>query len=203
MKKLKARTEEERKFNKAIIGAFANCVDGKDTYTNGHSLRVAQYTKMLAQKLGENTQTVDKFYNVALLHDIGKIGIPDAILQKPGKLTDEEFKIMKSHAERGYQILKDIQLQEDLAAGAHHHHERFDGKGYPDGLAGENIPWVARIIAVADTFDAMSSTRPYRKKLPEDFIINEIKNCAGTQLDPMVVEKFLELYKEGAFKDVF
>ena len=203
IKKLEARTEEERKFNKAIIGAFANCVDGKDTYTNGHSLRVAQYTKMLAQKLGENTQTIDKFYNVALLHDIGKIGIPDAILQKPGKLTDDEFKIMKSHAERGYQILKDIQLQEDLAAGAHHHHERFDGKGYPDGLAGENIPWVARIIAVADTFDAMSSTRPYRKKLPEDFIINEIKNCAGTQLDPMVVEKFLELYNEGAFKDVF
>ena len=202
-KTIKAKAEEESKFNKAIIGAFANCVDGKDPYTNGHSLRVAKYTRMLAKKLGENPETVEKFYNIAILHDIGKIGIPDAILQKPGKLTDEEFTIMKSHAQRGYEILKDVQIQEDLAAGAHHHHERFDGKGYPDRLAGENIPWVARIIAVADTFDAMSSTRPYRNKLPEDFIINEIKNCAGAQFDPRVVEKFIELYDEGAFKDVF
>ncbi|MCR4954768.1 MAG: HD domain-containing protein [Treponema sp.] len=203
IKKADEKTEQERILNKAIIGAFANCVDGKDTYTNGHSNRVAKYTRMLAQKLGEDEQTVEKFYNIALLHDIGKIGIPDAILQKPGRLDDEEFAIMKSHAERGYMILKDVQIQEDLAAGAHHHHERFDGKGYPDGLSGENIPWVARIIAVADTFDAMSSTRPYRKKLPEDFIINEIKNCAGTQLDPKVVNKFMELYEEGAFNDVF
>ena len=203
LKKFRQKTEEERQFNKAIIGAFANCVDGKDTYTNGHSLRVAKYTRMLAKKLGESPETVDKFYNIAILHDIGKIGVPDAILQKPGKLDDEEFKIMKSHAQRGYEILKDVQLHEDLAAGAHHHHERYDGKGYPDGLAGENIPWVARIIAVADTFDAMSSTRPYRKRLPEDFIISEIKNCAGTQLDPKVVQKFLELYETGAFADVF
>ena len=203
IKKIEAKTEEERKFNKAIIGAFANCVDGKDTYTNGHSRRVAEYTRMLAQKLGEDKHTVDQFYNIALLHDIGKIGIPDIILQKPGKLTDEEFDIMKSHPGRGYLILKDVQIQEDLAAGARYHHERFDGKGYPDGLAGQNIPWVARIIAVADTFDAMSSTRPYRKSLPEDFIIQEIEKCAGTQFDPVVVEKFLELYHEGAFKDVF
>jgi len=203
IKKIEAKTEEERIFNKAIIGAFSNCVDGKDTYTNGHSRRVAKYTKMLAIKLGESPETVERFYNVALLHDIGKIGIPDAILQKPGKLTDEEFAIMKSHSVRGYEILKDVQIQEDLAAGAHHHHERYDGRGYPDGLAGENIPWVACIIAVADTFDAMSSTRPYRKSLPEDFIINEIKNCAGTQFDPKVVEKFMELYNEGAFADVF
>ena len=203
IKKIEAKSEEERNFNKAIIGAFANCVDGKDEYTNGHSQRVAKYTKMLAEKLGEDPVTIDKFYNIALLHDIGKIGIPDAILQKPGKLTDDEFAVMKGHPHRGYEILKDVQIQEDLAAGAHHHHERIDGKGYPDALAGENIPWVARIIAVADTFDAMSSNRPYRKKLPEDYIIEEIKRCAGTQLDPKVVEKFLELYKEGAFADVF
>ena len=203
IKKIEAKTEEERKFNKAIIGAFANCVDGKDTYTNGHSRRVAEYTRMLAQKLGEDKHTVDQFYNIALLHDIGKIGIPDIILQKPGKLTEEEFDVMKSHPGRGYIILKDVQIQEDLAAGARYHHERFDGKGYPDGLAGQNIPWVARIIAVADTFDAMSSTRPYRKSLPEDFIIQEIEKCAGSQFDPVVVEKFLELYHEGAFKDVF
>lgn len=203
IKKIEAKTEEERRFNKAIIGAFANCVDGKDEYTNGHSQRVAKYTRMLAERLGADAATVEKFYNIALLHDIGKIGIPDAILQKPGKLTTEEFTVMKSHPKNGYEILKDVQIQEDLAAGAHHHHERFDGKGYPDGLSGQNIPFVARIIAVADTFDAMSSNRPYRKKLPEDYIINEIKNCAGSQFDPAVVQKFLDLYEEGAFKDVF
>lgn len=120
------------------------------------------------------------------------------ILTKPGKLTDEEFAIMKSHAARGYEILKDIKIQEDIAAGAHHH-ERYDGKGYPDGLSGENIPWVARIIAVADTFDAMSSNRPYRDKLPLTFIVEEIENCAGSQFDPIVVKAFLALYIDGAF----
>ncbi|MBQ3670247.1 MAG: hypothetical protein II921_02060, partial [Treponema sp.] len=99
-------------------------------------------------------------------------------------------------------ILKDVNIQEDLAAGAHYHHERFDGKGYPEGLSAQAIPWVARIIAVADTFDAMSSTRPYRKKLPLDYIVEEIKRCSGTQLDPKVVEKFLELYDEGTFDDL-
>ncbi|MCR5290308.1 MAG: HD-GYP domain-containing protein [Treponema sp.] len=189
-------------FNKSIIGAFANCIDGKDTYTNGHSFRVAVYTRLLAQKLGENIETVEKYYDIALLHDIGKIGIPDAILNKPGKLTDEEFALMKSHAQRGYEILKDVKMQEDIAAGAHYHHERFDGKGYPAGLAGHNIPWVARIIAVADTFDAMSSTRSYRKKLPLSYIADEIKRCSGTQFDPVVAKAWYELYTEGAFNNL-
>lgn len=167
--------------------------------TNGHSQRVADYTKMLATELGENDSTIEKYYNIALLHDIGKIGVPDSILQKPGKLTDEEFSVMKSHAQRGYEILKDIKLQEDLAEGAHYHHERYDGKGYPDGLVGENIPWVARIIAVADTFDAMSSTRPYRKKMELSYIEEEIQRCSGTQFDPKVVDAFMRLYKKGAF----
>ena len=186
-------------FTKEVIGAFANCIDGKDSYTNGHSRRVAIYTKFLAQKLGEPAQTVDQFYNIALLHDIGKIGIPEAILTKPGKLTDEEFAIMKNHAARGYDILKDVTLQKDLPSGARYHHERYDGKGYPDGLKGTDIPWVARIISVADAFDAMSSTRPYRKKLPLDYIIQEIKNCSGTQFDPKVANAFIELYEEGTF----
>ena len=107
---------------------------------------------------------------------------------------------MKSHAARGYEILKDVKIQEDIAAGAHHHHERFDGKGYPEGLSGENIPRVARIIAVADTFDAMSSNRPYRDKLPLSFIIEEIENCAGSQFDPVVVKAFLALYIDGEFE---
>ncbi|MCR5725455.1 MAG: HD domain-containing protein [Treponema sp.] len=196
---IRLRAEDERRFANAIIGAFANCVDGKDEYTNGHSLRVAQYTKMLARKLGETDSTIEKYYNIALLHDIGKIGVPDAILKKPAPLDSEERPIMQHHADRGYAILKDVRIQDDLAAGAHFHHERYDGKGYPLGLKGDDIPWVARIIAVADTFDAMSSTRPYRKRLPLDYIINEIDRISGSQLDPKVVDAFMELYREGAF----
>ena len=194
--------KEHEELTKEIIGAFSNCIDGKDSYTNGHSQRVAKYTRMLAQRLGESKENIEKYYNIALLHDIGKIGIPESILTKPGKLTDEEFSVMKSHAARGYEILKDIKIQEDIAAGAHHHHERFDGKGYPDGLSGTNIPWVARIISVADTFDAMSSNRPYRKKLPLEYIVAEIENCASSQFDPLVVKAFLSLYLEGAFSNL-
>lgn len=197
----KSRNELEE-FSKSIIGAFANCIDGKDSYTNGHSQRVAKYTKLLAQKLGESPETIVQYYNIALLHDIGKIGIPEAILTKSGKLTDEEFKIMKSHAQKGYEILKNVKIHENISSGAHYHHERFDGKGYPDGLSGYSIPWVARIISVADAFDAMSSTRSYRDKLPMDYIIGEIQKGSGTQFDPSVVEAFMELYNEGAFDDV-
>ena len=194
--------KELEEFNKSIIGAFTNCIDGKDAYTNGHSYRVAQYTVMLGKKLGLDEDTLDKYYNIGLLHDIGKISIPDAILTKPGKLTPEEFDIIKSHAQRGYEILKDVKIQDDIADGAHYHHERFDGKGYPAGLSGKDIPQVARIIAVADAFDAMSSTRSYRKKLPLDFIVQEIERCSGTQFDPEVAEAFLELYREGAFDNL-
>lgn len=194
--------KEVEEFTTEVIGAFANCIDGKDSYTKGHSQRVALYTKILAQHLGENKENIDRFYNIALLHDIGKIGIPDSILTKEGRLTDEEFAIIKSHAQRGYEILRDIKMQKDLADGAHYHHERFDGTGYPSGLAGNKIPWVARIISVADTFDAMSSNRSYRKRLPLDFIAKEIESCSGTQFDPVVANAFLELYNEGAFNFV-
>ena len=189
-------------FTDSIIDAFSVCIDGKDSYTNGHSLRVAKYTKMLAIKLGSNKEEAQKFYNIALLHDIGKIGIPDEILNKPGKLTDEEYETMKSHTYRGYEILKKVKTQKDIADGAQYHHERFDGKGYPARLGGEKIPYVARVISVADAFDAMSSTRPYRKKLPMSFIVEEIKKCSGTQFDPRVASAFLELYKEGVFDDI-
>ena len=127
--------------------------------------------------------------------------MPEAILTKPGKLTEEEFEVVKKHPVRGYEILKNVNIQEDIAAGAHYHHERWDGKGYPDGLKETEIPWVARIISVADTFDAMSSTRPYREKLPVDYIAAEIDSCSGTQFDPKVVKAFLSLYLEGAFDD--
>ena len=189
-------------FTNSIIDAFSVCIDGKDSYTNGHSLRVASYTKLLAKKLGENEATAQKFYNIALLHDIGKIGIPDEILNKPGKLTEDEYETIKTHTYRGFEILKRVRSQKDISDGAYYHHERFDGKGYPAKLNGAKIPWVARIISVADAFDAMSSTRPYRKRLPMEEIVEEIKKCSGTQFDPVVARAFLELYEEEAFNNI-
>ena len=203
IKTQKKHRKELEEFTKSIITAFTNCIDGKDAYTNGHSYRVALYTTMLANKLGVTNQaTLDKYYNIGLLHDIGKISIPDAILTKPGKLTPDEFETIRSHAQEGYKILKDVKIQEDIAAGAHYHHERYDGTGYPEGLIGKDIPLVARIIAVADAFDAMSSTRSYRKKLPLDYIAQEIETYAGTQFDPEVANAFLSLYEEGAFDNL-
>ncbi|MBQ8970047.1 MAG: HD domain-containing protein [Lachnospiraceae bacterium] len=202
---LQKEAEERKIFVNEIVGAFAKCVDARDEYTNGHAFRVAKYTRMLTKKLleaqgKEDEALLDEYYNVALMHDIGKISIPDDILNKKAKLDDEEYETMKSHAARGYDILKDVKIQTDLSDGAHYHHERYDGKGYPEGLKGDEIPWVARIIAVADSFDAMYSTRPYREKLPLDYVASEIEKGAGTQFDPQVVEKFMELVREGAFE---
>ena len=156
---------------------------------------------MLAEKLGKSPEEVERMYRIALLHDVGKISIPDAVLNKPGRLTDEEYTVMKSHSERGYDVLKNIDIAPELALGAGCHHERWDGKGYPKGLKEDEIPEVAQIIGVADTFDAMYSTRPYRKKMPLESVVAEIKRCRGTQLSPKVVDAFLQLVDEGAFRD--
>ena len=196
-----AKQEEQRKYINGITKVISQCVDMKDAYTNGHSERVAKYTAMLARRLGKSEEEVEKIYNIALLHDIGKISIPDSILNKPGRLTDEEFAIMKSHSERGYEILKDITIEPELAIGAGYHHERLDGRGYPRGIKGDEIPEIAQIIAVADTFDAMYSTRPYRKKMELSEVAEEIKRSAGTQLSADVVKVFCELVDEGAFDD--
>ena len=197
---LKKQEEDKRLINEMSL-AFAKCVDVKDSYTNGHSFRVAKYTALFAERLGKSKEEVEKIFNIALLHDIGKISIPNAILNKPGRLNDEEYAIMKTHSSQGYEILKNITIFPDLALGAEYHHERMDGRGYPSGLKGDAIPEIARIIAVADTFDAMHSTRPYRKKMEMSKIIAEIKRCSGTQLDPKVVEVFLQLAEEGAFDE--
>lgn len=200
LRKLEKKQEADRKLIGQLSKTFAKCIDIKDTYTNGHSFRVAKYTKWIAEKMGLSETRVEQFYNIALLHDIGKIGIPDKILNKPERLDDEEYVIMKSHAKKGYEILSDFkEIEPELAYGAGYHHERFDGKGYPNGVSGDEIPQVAQIIAVADTFDAMYSTRPYRKKLPLETVVNEIKSIAGTQLNPEIVEVFLQLYEEHAF----
>ena len=194
------KQNENRIFIREMIEAFAKTIDMKDKYTNGHSTRVAEYTAMLAEELGYNEEEVEKFYNIALLHDIGKIGIPPEVLNKPGKLTDQEFNIIKSHSAQGYKVLKDISIMPELAIGAGAHHERPDGKGYPKGLKGDEIPRVAQIIAVADTFDAMYSDRPYRKRMNFDKAVSIIKEVSGTQLFPDVVDAFVRLVEKGEFR---
>ena len=194
------KEQETRQLINEITTAFAKTIDMKDRYTNGHSFRVANYTRMMAERLGFNKDQVADMYNIALLHDIGKLAIPDAILNKPEGLNDEEYAIMKSHTSKGYDVLKEITIAPDLAIGAGYHHERLDGKGYPNGLAGEDIPFVAQIIAVADTFDAMYSTRPYRKQMPLQTVLEELQRVAGTQLNAQVVEQLVALADEGKIK---
>ena len=193
------KQEEQDRYISNITKVFSECVDMRDAYTNGHSGRVAKYTAMLAEKLGKTPEEVERYYRIALLHDVGKISIPDAVLNKPGRLTDEEYAVMKSHSQRGFEVLKDIDISPELALGAGCHHERYDGRGYPKGLKGDEIPEVAQIIGVADTFDAMFSTRPYRKKMPLSTVVDEIKRCSGTQLSPKVVDAFLQLVEDGVF----
>ena len=191
------KNEKAQDFVDQMIRAFARLIDAKDEYTQGHSARVAMYTEKLARRIGFSDEEVHKYKNIAFLHDIGKVAIPDSILHKPVGLTDEEYEIMKSHTTRGKEILDEITVEEDLALGAGYHHERFDGGGYPDGLRGDEIPPVAQLIAVADTFDAMYSTRPYRNQLPLSVALQELESIAGTQLNETYVEAFIELAKEG------
>lgn len=200
IKKFRKKAEEDKELIREIVEAFAKTIDMKDKYTNGHSSRVAEYTSMLTRELGYDDETVEKYYNIALLHDIGKIGIPPEVLNKPGKLTDTEFNIIKSHSAQGYNVLKDISIMPELAIGAGSHHERPDGKGYPKGLKGEEIPRVAQIIAVADTFDAMYSDRPYRKRMNFDKVVSIMKEVSGTQLTSDVVDAFLRLVDRGEFR---
>ena len=151
---------------------------------------------MLAKALGENENSQEHIYYVALLHDIGKIGVPNAIINKPDKLTDEEYEIIKTHPVIGSDILKTISSMPEISIGARSHHERYDGKGYPDGLSGENIPWIARIIGVADSYDAMTSNRSYRRYLPQEKVKSEIIRCRGLQFDPKVADAMIKLIEE-------
>lgn len=202
-RRLKRKEEENRLYVDQIIRAFAKCIDLKDTYTNGHSFRVARYTAMIAERMGYGKQQVEDIYNIGLLHDIGKIAVPDSILGKPSRLTNEEYEVIRHHAENGYKILKEIEIRPDLAIGAGYHHEYYDGSGYPQGLKGDEIPEVAQIITVADTFDAMNSTRAYRKQMSKDNILAEMHRISGKQLNPKIVDVFFELVDEGKFNDVF
>ena len=199
-RKFLKKEKEQKQLIREIVEAFAKVIDMKDKYTNGHSTRVAEYTVMLARELGYDEDTIETLYNIALLHDIGKVGIPPEVLNKPGKLTDEEFKTIKSHAALGYDTLKGISIMPELAIGAGSHHERPDGRGYPKGLKGDEIPRVAQIIAVADTFDAMYSNRPYRKRMNFEKAVSIIREVRGTQLQADVVDAFLRLVDKGKFR---
>ena len=198
---LMKKHEENKTLIREMTEAFAKTIDMKDEYTNGHSFRVAQYTRMLAKELGYDEEEVEKYYRIALLHDIGKIGIPSEVLNKRVGLTEEEYRVMQSHTTLGYDVLKDISIMPELAIGAGMHHERPDGRGYPRGLTGEEIPRVAQIIAVADTFDAMYSTRTYRPRMNFDKVVSVIKKSSGTQLTPDVVDAFLRLAEKGQLRD--
>ena len=155
--------------------------------------RVAQYSKMIAEKMGLAKEEQQNIYYTGLLHDIGKIAIPLEIINKPTKLTDEEYDVIKTHPLRGYEILSEIESLPELPVGARWHHERYDGKGYPDGISGEKIPLFARIIAVADSYDTMTSNRSYRKYLPQNVVREEIEKNIGTQFDPIPAKIMLEI----------
>ncbi len=191
------RQQEYRSIIEQALLTFAKTIDAKDPYTNGHSIRVAKYSRELARRLGMSDEEQENIYYIALLHDIGKIGIPDNILNKPGKLTPEEMRIIQRHVDIGGEILKDFTALDEITEGAQYHHERFDGKGYSKGLSGNDIPKVARIIAVADTYDAMSSDRCYRKALPTEVILKEFHDHNGAQFDPEIVPHIVEMIENG------
>lgn len=182
--------------NETIL-SIARTVDAKDTNTSKHSFRVSEYSVAIARKLGYSEEKCENLRQMALLHDIGKIGIPDAILNKPGKLTDEEYEIMKSHVIKGGEILKDFTMIDSVDVGALYHHEKYDGTGYCQGLKGEEIPLDARIIGIADAFDAMTANRVYRNQLDIDVVIAELKRFSGIQFDPALVDILLSLIEDG------
>jgi putative nucleotidyltransferase with HDIG domain len=192
-KLLEGLLRDLRESYEATLDAMVSAIESRDCETKHHCRRVQVYAVMLGQRLGlPPEQLVDISYG-ALLHDVGKIGVPDSILLKPGKLTDEEWKVMRSHTEIGYQMISKIKFLKGAADIVQYHHERWDGKGYPHGVAGEDIPLGARIFAVIDTYDAITSKRPYKEALPIQTARDEIARCAGSQFDPQVVEAFLKI----------
>jgi putative nucleotidyltransferase with HDIG domain len=182
---------QQREFLRGVVRALTSAIDAKDPYTCGHSDRVARLSVRLAEELGCDHETLNTIYLSGLLHDIGKIGIDDNVLRKPGRLTEVEYEHIKMHSEIGYRILRDLRQLDEVLPVVLHHHEQWDGKGYPQRLSGQNIPLMARIVAVADAFDAMGSDRPYRKGMPEERLYQVLDEGAGKQWDAAVVEALM------------
>ena len=189
----KEQQQKEHQLFEQTAEALASAIDAKDPYTHGHSARVAMYSTQIAREAGKTEEECEKVYFAALLHDVGKIGVPSAVINKPGRLTDEEFAMIKQHPVLGNQILSSIQQSPYLSIGAHYHHERFDGRGYPTGLKGEDIPEIARIIAVADSYDAMTSRRSYRDPIPQQTVREELVKGIGTQFDPQYAKIMIHM----------
>ncbi|MBQ3035779.1 MAG: HD-GYP domain-containing protein [Lachnospiraceae bacterium] len=195
--KLLRQQKHDAQIIEQSISTFINFIEAKDPQTKGHSERVARYSYLLAQKMGYSERECNRISYVALMHDCGKISIPVTILQKKDKLTKEEYEVIKSHTTYGNQMLRDFSSIDGISMGALYHHERYDGKGYPSGIAGEEIPMIARIIGVADSLDAMNSNRCYRPRLTKEVIIQELINNKGKQFDATVVDYVIELINEG------
>jgi len=194
--KAEDRRRQVEKISEEVMQTLANTIDAKDKYTNGHSMRVATYSKEIAKRCGKSKQEQKEIYYMALLHDIGKIGIPDHIINKDARLNEDEFRVIRQHPAIGSEILKTIEHMPEVAKGARWHHERYDGTGYPDRLKGEQIPECARIIGVADAYDAMTSKRSYRGILAQAVVREEIEKGKGIQFDPRFADIMLEMIDE-------
>jgi hypothetical protein len=196
-RKLRRQKEHDEKIIEETMQVFAGFIDAKDEYTKGHSTRVSFYSQKIAKRMGFSDEEIKMVGYMGLMHDCGKLAIPENILNKPGKLSEEEFDIMRRHTTNGGNILKDFTAIEGIRDGALYHHERYDGKGYMQGLAGEDIPLVARIIGVADALDAMNSDRCYRKHLPKEEILSELETHMGKQFDPKIARITIDMIKSG------
>lgn len=190
------KTAELESLSLHVVQTLAKTIDAKDAYTNGHSERVAKYSREIAKRYGYSEDRQEELYMMGLLHDVGKIGVPDTVINKPGKLTDDEYALIKGHPVKGAEILATVSEMPKLVTGARWHHERFDGRGYPDGLKGEEIPEEARIIAVADAYDAMTSHRSYRDIIPQEHVKSEIEKGMGSQFDEKFARIMLEMIAE-------
>lgn len=196
------RTEQLQELTQEMIDTLASAIDTRDQYTIGHSHRVSIYASILAKSLGWREEEVESIRREGLLHDIGKIGIPDAVLNKPGTLTEEEVTLIRSHTIKGGDILAQSRMIHMASLVARHHHERWDGTGYPDRLQGEAIPLHARVVSIADAYDAMRSDRVYRQGLSQNEILREMERCRGTQFDPELLDTFLGLLRSGAIEEL-
>ncbi|HJJ48050.1 MAG TPA: response regulator [Methanocorpusculum sp.] len=190
------RYEKIDRMSREILKTLARAIDAKDPYTNGHSRRVASYSADIAERMKKTPDEVEKIYYIALMHDIGKIGVPDTLINKTTVLTGEDSSVVREHTVIGARILSEMKEIPGIDVGAHWHHEKWDGTGYPDGLKGTEIPEIARIIAVADAYDAMTSNRSYRRYLPQDVARTEIEAGSGTQFDPQIADTMLEMIDE-------
>jgi HD-GYP domain-containing protein (c-di-GMP phosphodiesterase class II) len=192
-------TEQEDKFRSQILSVactLVSLVDLRDSYTGGHSTRVAAYTRKIGVALGLEERTLETVVLAASLHDIGKIGVPDHVLLKPGKLTEEEFEYIRKHSEFGWMVLRNLEGMEEASLMLLHHHEHFGGGGYPGELAGQDIPFGARMIAVGDAYDALTTDRPYRRGRTHDDALDEIRRCVNKQFDPLIVDAFVTSFQE-------